>query len=185
MSAHRTAYLWHGRGTQACDHFCRPAGVCSGHTAGRMPVSALCTRWGMCLRVHTCMPHGLGLLCTHVRAGKRELSRLTLRADRVTFSTGSAISAGAGLSALAGRRCVALPIRDPGVGSSDGWLTDTGAQPALLTAAGSLSCLKREVGGEFLTCVLGAGFALSWCVPRATCRHTHTVHRGHADPGLD
>lgn len=41
-----------------------------------------------------------------------------------------------------------LLIRDPGGGQDDGWLADgCSTQPPPLTAAGSLSCLKQEVGG--------------------------------------
>lgn len=42
---------------------------------------------------------------------------------------------------------MALLIRDPGVGGSDGWLTDAGAWPPPVTAADSLSCLKWDMGG--------------------------------------
>lgn len=57
----------------------------------------------------------------------REPSCLTVRADRVTFFKDSAASGRAGLRALAGRRDMEPLIRDLGVGSNDGWLTDTGA----------------------------------------------------------
>lgn len=72
--------LWaHG-----CEHAC----VCAVNEAGT------------CLRGHMCMHHEyVGVLCTAVRALKREPSCLTVRADRVTFSKGSATSDGAGLSA--------------------------------------------------------------------------------------
>lgn len=62
-----------------------------------------------------------------MHAVKREPSCLAVRADRVTFFKGSATSSRAGLRALAGRRDMELLIRDLGVGSNDGWLTDTGA----------------------------------------------------------
>lgn len=42
--------------------------------------------------------------CTHVHSVKRKSSSLRVRADRVTFSKGSAASDRAGLSVLAGRR---------------------------------------------------------------------------------
>lgn len=67
---------------------CRPAGICSGcEHACVCPVHEAET----CLRGHMCMHHEyVGVLGTAVRALKREPSCLTVRADRVTFSKGSA-----------------------------------------------------------------------------------------------
>lgn len=76
-----------------------------------------------------------------------------------------------------------LLIRDPGVGSHDGWLTDA-ALSRPVTNASSLSRLKQEVGGQFLTCVLCAAFPLLRCVPTSTGRHAHVGTYQRCRPGL-
>lgn len=60
-----------------------------------------------------------------------------------------------------------LLIRDPGVGGDDGWLTDAGAEPPPVTAAGSLSCLSQGGRHWILTCGVQAAFLSLYFVSTA------------------
>lgn len=62
-----------------------------------------------------------------------------------------------------------LLIRDPGVGGDDGWLTDAGAEPPPVTAAGSLSCLSQGGRRWILTCGVQAAFLSLYFVSTAPC----------------
>lgn len=107
-SVHVRACLQYTCSVWACDHICRAADTLCVHACEHAYVCTVNAGRSVSGGPHVHASRaGMGTWpCshTHVQALKRKPSRLRVRADRVTFSKGSAASDRAGPRALAGRR---------------------------------------------------------------------------------